>query len=39
MGPDGGTRGGEIIFEGTPKELLNCEVSLTSKYVDVFKNK
>ncbi|QLY77946.1 ATP-binding cassette domain-containing protein [Clostridium intestinale] len=33
MGPDGGTRGGEIIFEGTPKELLNCEVSLTAKYI------
>ena len=26
MGPEGGTRGGEIIFEGTPKELCNCKV-------------
>lgn len=33
MGPDGGTKGGEIIFEGTPKELCNCETSLTAKYI------
>lgn len=33
MGPEGGTRGGEIIFEGTPKELCNCKESLTAKYI------
>ncbi|GAA0725322.1 excinuclease ABC subunit UvrA [Clostridium malenominatum] len=33
MGPDGGTKGGEIIFEGTPKQLCNCETSLTAKYI------
>ncbi|NFL54471.1 excinuclease ABC subunit UvrA [Clostridium botulinum] len=33
MGPDGGTKGGEIIFEGTPKQLCNCQVSLTAKYI------
>lgn len=33
MGPDGGTKGGEIIFEGTPKELCKCEKSLTAKYI------
>lgn len=33
MGPDGGTKGGEIIFEGTPSELKDCEVSLTAKYI------
>ncbi|MBN3370059.1 ATP-binding cassette domain-containing protein [Clostridium botulinum] len=33
MGPDGGTKGGEIIFEGTPKQLCNCKVSLTAKYI------
>lgn len=33
MGPDGGTKGGEIIFEGTPKQLHNCQVSLTAKYI------
>ena len=33
MGPEGGTRGGEILFEGTPKQLYNCEISLTAKYI------
>lgn len=33
MGPEGGTKGGEIIFEGTPKQLYNCESSLTAKYI------
>ena len=33
MGHEGGTRGGEIIFEGTPKELCNCKESLTAKYI------
>lgn len=33
MGPEGGIRGGEIIFEGTPKELCNCKESLTAKYI------
>ncbi len=33
MGPDGGKRGGEILFEGTPKELIKMKNSLTSKYL------
>ena len=33
MGPDGGTKGGEIIFEGAPKQLYNCEASFTAKYI------
>lgn len=33
MGPDGGTKGGEIIFEGTPSQLRECEESLTAKYI------
>lgn len=33
MGPEGGTKGGEILFEGTPKQLLTCEISLTAKYL------
>jgi excinuclease UvrABC ATPase subunit len=33
MGPEGGTKGGEILFEGTPKQLLTCEISLTAKYI------
>ncbi len=33
MGPEGGHKGGEVIFEGTPQELLRCERSLTSAYL------
>lgn len=33
LGPDGGTKGGEIVFEGTPKQLLTCKASLTAKYL------
>ncbi len=29
MGPEGGNKGGEIIFEGTPKQLLESKHSLT----------
>lgn len=33
LGPEGGLRGGEIIFEGTPLELCKCKESLTAKYI------
>jgi excinuclease ABC A subunit len=33
MGPEGGSRGGQIIFEGTPAELLQAEHSYTSEYL------
>jgi excinuclease UvrABC ATPase subunit len=33
MGPEGGTRGGRVLFEGTPQQLLACEHSLTSAYL------
>jgi excinuclease ABC subunit A len=33
MGPEGGNKGGQLIFEGTPKELLGAKQSLTSKYL------
>ncbi|MCD8357371.1 MAG: excinuclease ABC subunit UvrA [Clostridia bacterium] len=33
MGPEGGNKGGEVIFTGTPEELLLCERSLTGKYL------
>lgn len=31
MGPEGGTKGGQVIFEGTPKELLKAKNSLTGE--------
>jgi excinuclease ABC A subunit len=33
MGPEGGSKGGKVMFEGTPKQLLNAEHSLTSAYL------
>ena len=33
MGPEGGNKGGMVIFEGTPRELLGAKHSLTSQYL------
>ena len=33
VGPDGGTRGGEIVFTGTPKEMVECGETITAKYL------
>ena len=33
MGPEGGSKGGTIMFEGTPKELLRSKHSLTAAYL------
>ncbi|MDQ2999354.1 MAG: excinuclease ABC subunit UvrA [Chloroflexota bacterium] len=33
MGPEGGSKGGKVMFEGTPKQLLSATHSLTSAYV------
>jgi excinuclease UvrABC ATPase subunit len=33
VGPDGGTRGGEIIYEGKPIDLPKCSKSITGKYI------
>ena len=33
MGPEGGTKGGKVMFEGTPKQLLTAKNSLTSEYI------
>jgi excinuclease UvrABC ATPase subunit len=33
MGPEGGTKGGHVMFEGTPKQLLTAKNSLTSEYL------
>jgi len=32
MGPEGGSNGGEFIFESTPKQLLGAKHSLASRY-------
>src|SRR5690606_22172843 len=33
MGPEGGNKGGRVMFEGTPAQLLNATHSLTSAYL------
>ena len=33
MGPEGGHKGGLILFEGPPQELLNVETSYTAQYL------
>ena len=33
IGPDGGTAGGEIVFTGTPSEMVDSSKTITSKYL------
>ena len=33
LGPEGGIKGGEILFEGTPNDLIECESSYTGEYL------
>ena len=35
MGPEGGSKGGQVMFEGTPQALLGAKHSLTSAYLSV----
>ncbi len=33
MGPEGGDRGGNIVCQGTPEEIVKCKDSYTAKYL------
>jgi excinuclease ABC A subunit len=33
LGPEGGNRGGQVIFEGTPADLKKATGSITAKYI------
>src|SRR3989339_11544 len=33
MGPEGGKKGGELLFQGFPEDIVNCEQSITGKYL------
>jgi len=33
LGPEGGDKGGDVVFEGTPEELVECEKSYTGQYL------
>ena len=33
LGPEGGDKGGKIVFEGTPENIINAKNSITGKYL------
>lgn len=33
IGPDGGTKGGEVVFTGTPKEMIENGDTITARYL------
>ena len=33
IGPDGGTKGGEVVFKGTPKQMIERADTITAKYL------
>ncbi len=35
LGPEGGAAGGEVLFEGTPRDLLEAKRSITARYLNV----
>ncbi len=39
LGPEGGDKGGTVVFEGTPKECMKCKKSYTGKYLKMFMEK
>ncbi len=35
LGPEGGDKGGKIVFEGTPEEIVKCKKSYTGQYLSL----
>jgi excinuclease UvrABC ATPase subunit len=33
LGPEGGSAGGEVLFEGPPQQLKSCKRSITAKFI------
>ncbi len=33
LGPDGGDKGGELVFQGTPEASIGCKHSITAKFL------
>lgn len=33
IGPEGGEKGGSVVFEGAPEDIVNCEASYTGKFL------
>ena len=39
LGPNGGDYGGEVVFKGTPEQIIKCEKSYTGKYLKPYLEK
>ena len=35
LGPEGGDGGGQILFEGTPEEMISNKISHTAKFLKI----
>jgi excinuclease ABC subunit A len=33
IGPEGGNKGGNVVFEGTPEDIIKCKASYTGKFL------
>ena len=33
IGPEGGTKGGEVVFTGTPREMIENGETITARYL------
>ena len=33
LGPEGGDKGGKIVFEGTPEKMIKSKKSITGKFL------
>ena len=33
LGPEGGKAGGQLVFAGTPEEIIHCEASYTGRFL------
>ncbi len=39
LGPEGGKKGGEVVFTGTPKDIKNCKKSYTGQALVEYEKK
>lgn len=35
MGPDGGSKGGQVVYEGIPSQIIHAEESITGRYLSM----
>ena len=33
MGPDGGKNGGQVVFQGAVRDIINCSASVTGQFL------